>query len=127
MQVQVNRPIPETTINNLANSHEDTLLLLDLMRHKRQQEGQKKRVRNEDRKTCPKFGHPQKSKNLENLPRNDSMTKLTAGGYDSGDGIAAEKEEAGGKFSLSSLLELQDCHIHHWGNLNLFTPHLQIF
>ena len=54
----MNRPIPETTINNLANSHEDTLLLLDLMRHKRQQEGQKKRVRNEDRKTCPKFGHP---------------------------------------------------------------------
>ena len=43
-QVQVNRPIPETTISNLANSHEDTLLLLDLMRHKRQQEGQKKRV-----------------------------------------------------------------------------------
>ena len=41
----MNRPIPETTINNLANSHEDTLLLLDLMRHKRQQEGQKKRVR----------------------------------------------------------------------------------
>ena len=45
LQVQVNRPIPETTISNLANSHEDTLLLLDLMRHKRQQEGQKKRVR----------------------------------------------------------------------------------
>merc|ERR1712158_47450 len=43
IKVQVNRPIPETTINNLANSHEDTLLLLDLMRHKRQQEGQKKR------------------------------------------------------------------------------------
>merc|ERR1711953_214733 len=42
-KVQVNRPIPETTISNLANSHEDTLLLLDLMRHKRQQEGQKKR------------------------------------------------------------------------------------
>ena len=42
--MQVNRPIPETTISNLANSHEDTLLLLDLMRHKRQQEGQKKRV-----------------------------------------------------------------------------------
>merc|ERR1712037_924650 len=29
--------------SNLTNSHEDTLLLLDLMRHKRQQEGQKKR------------------------------------------------------------------------------------
>merc|ERR1712203_459154 len=43
IKVQVNRPIPETTISNLANSHEDTLLLLDLMRHKRQQEGQKKR------------------------------------------------------------------------------------
>merc|ERR1712141_53208 len=43
IKVQVNRPIPEKTINNLANSHEDTLLLLDLMRHKRQQEGQKKR------------------------------------------------------------------------------------
>merc|ERR1712110_1062556 len=43
IKVQVNRPIPETTINNPANSHEDTLLLLDLMRHKRQQEGQKKR------------------------------------------------------------------------------------
>merc|ERR1712109_377971 len=45
IKVQVNRPIPETTISNLANSHEDTLLLLDLMRHKRQQEGQKKRSR----------------------------------------------------------------------------------
>merc|ERR1712223_2000099 len=45
IKVQVNRPIPETTISNLANSHEDTLLLLDLMRHKRQQEGQKKRVK----------------------------------------------------------------------------------
>merc|ERR1712226_545839 len=43
IKVQVNRPIPETTINNLANSHEDTLLLLDLMRHKREQEGKKKR------------------------------------------------------------------------------------
>merc|ERR1711981_948662 len=43
IKVQVNRPIPETTISNLANSHEDTLLLLDLMRHKRRQEGQKKR------------------------------------------------------------------------------------
>merc|ERR1712226_1355620 len=36
IKVQVNRPIPETTINNLANSHEDTLLLLDLMRQKRE-------------------------------------------------------------------------------------------
>merc|ERR1711874_563667 len=43
IKVQVNRPIPETTISNLANSHEDPLLLLDLMRHKRQQEGQKKK------------------------------------------------------------------------------------
>merc|ERR1712223_1089587 len=43
IKVQVNRLIPETTISNLANSHEDTLLLLDLMRHKRQQEGQKQK------------------------------------------------------------------------------------
>ena len=54
-QVQVNRPIPETTISNLANSHEDTLLLLDLMRHKRQQEGQKKRVRKVKNTTRPNW------------------------------------------------------------------------
>merc|ERR1712027_21019 len=52
IKVQVNRPIPETTINNLANSHEDTLLLLDLMRHKRQQEGQKKRQERERSASC---------------------------------------------------------------------------
>ena len=55
----MNRPIPETTISNLANSHEDTLLLLDLMRHKRQQEGQKKRVRTDKVTRCPeKSQHP---------------------------------------------------------------------
>ena len=39
----VDVPIPETTMANLTNSHEDTLLLLDLMRQKRKSEGQKKR------------------------------------------------------------------------------------
>ena len=43
MQVVVDVPIPETTIANLSNSHEDTLLLLDLVRQKRKNEGQKKR------------------------------------------------------------------------------------
>merc|ERR1711978_80496 len=55
IKVQVNRPIPETTISNLANSHEDTLLLLDLMRHKRQQEGQQKKEAERSRSMgrCP--------------------------------------------------------------------------
>ena len=64
----MNRPIPETTINNLANSHEDTLLLLDLMRHKRQQEGQKKRVRNEDRKLVRNLAVLKNLKILKTFP-----------------------------------------------------------
>jgi hypothetical protein len=44
IKVKENRPIPEKTTNNMTNSHEDTLLLLDLMRQKRADEGQKKRV-----------------------------------------------------------------------------------
>merc|ERR1711910_84674 len=83
IKVQVNRPIPETTISNLANSHEDTLLLLDLMRHKRQQEGQKKR---------------------ENMIRE----------------MALQQKKKKEQVCMPSLLELQDCHIHNWWNLNLF-------
>ena len=59
----MNRPIPETTINNLANSHEDTLLLLDLMRHKRQQEGQKKRVSTDEVKRISKLLIPSSKMN----------------------------------------------------------------
>ena len=107
----MNRPIPETTINNLANSHEDTLLLLDLMRHKREQEGKKKRVR--------------KFKVLRNNFENSTkLTKLTTctGGYDPRDGVAAEEEEGGGEVvQLPPLLELQDCCLHHRRNLNFFT------
>merc|ERR1712241_417455 len=78
IKVQVNRPIPETTISNLANSHEDTLLLLDLMRHKRQQEGQKKRVANEVADMeVDKVAYP--------------------GKHDSRDGAATEKEERAGE------------------------------
>jgi len=43
IKVKENRPIPEQTITNLADSHEDTLLLLDLMRQKRMKEGAQKR------------------------------------------------------------------------------------
>ena len=109
----MNRPIPETTISNLANSHEDTLLLLDLMRHKRQQEGQKKRVRKD--KVSGKI-----SKLLITFSKLNQAHYT--GGYDPRDGIAAEEEEGGGELGqLPPLVELQDCHLHNWGNLNFFT------
>jgi len=65
-------------------------------------------------------GHP-------SPPRPDEAQEAAGGteeegGYDPRDGIAAEEEEAGGEVGqLPSLVELQDCRFHHWGNLNLFT------
>ena len=44
VQVKEDAPIPEKTINNLSNSHEDTLLLLDLMKQKKLDENKNKRV-----------------------------------------------------------------------------------
>jgi len=43
IKVKVHRPIPEATIDQLTNSHEDTLLLLDVLRQTKVKEGQKKR------------------------------------------------------------------------------------
>jgi len=43
IKIVENRPIPEKTINNLGSSTEDTLLLLDLMRQKKQQENEQKK------------------------------------------------------------------------------------
>merc|ERR1712037_177627 len=44
IKIVENRPIPEKTINNLGSSTEDTLLLLDLMRQKKQQENEQKKM-----------------------------------------------------------------------------------
>jgi len=43
IKVLVHKPIPEKTINNLSDSHEDTLLLLDLIKQKKAKEGQQKK------------------------------------------------------------------------------------
>ena len=96
-QVQVNRPIPETTISNLANSHEDTLLLLDLMRHKRQQEGQKKRVN-----LLAQLHFDEKYSTLRQQTLR--KIKICLGEYDQGDGLAAEAEEGGREVRLFIIL-----------------------
>jgi len=43
IKIVENRPIPEKTINNIGSSTEDTLLLLDLMRQKKQAENERKK------------------------------------------------------------------------------------
>ena len=93
----MNRPIPETTISNLANSHEDTLLLLDLMRHKRQQEGQKKRV---NLLAQSHFDEKYSTLRQQILRK----IKICLGEYDQGDGLTAEAKEGGREVRLFIIL-----------------------
>jgi len=65
IKVKENRPIPEATINKLANSHEDTLLLLELIRQKKAKENRQKKdamiraMALEQKETLEASRHPQ--------------------------------------------------------------------
>ena len=75
----------------------------------------------EDRQSYQKCGHPEKISKFDLDTYLWILTILASGGYDPRDGVAAEEEEGGREDRLPSLLELQDCCIHDWRNLNLFT------